>query len=362
MITSILKAAAHGARWCGLSLALLAIMGASSVTASAKDPKPLFQTGEMLKIRIEAPFKDLTRKATRSTDPYPATLILEGDASEQHTIALSARGNSRRNKDLCTFPPLRVEFSEKPEDMSLFDGQKRLKLVTHCRLSRSYQQYYLLEYTAYKLFNVMTPNSLQVRMAEIDYVEAGSGKLITTRIGFFIEDTDDAAKRIGMKEIDLPDITKSQLDVLAAARYGLFQYMIGNLDWSMHNGPEGKDCCHNTKLIGAAKDAVSDLIPVPYDFDYSGLVNAPYAVAPAELRIRSVRTRRYRGFCIHNPEARAEARRINENRQAFYDIVDAVPALSDGSKRSTQKYLDKFFADIEDDEKMEKKLLSNCRD
>lgn len=345
---------------CFLVVLIIAMM--IGAIASAKEPKPLFRDDSVLKIRIEAPFKDLTRKAARSTDPYPATLILEGDAPEQLAFTLSARGKSRRNRNLCAFPPLRVSFDEKPDAPSIFDGQKRLKLVTHCRSSSSYQQYYLLEYTAYKLSNALTPYSLKVRMAEIDYVEADTGKVVASKFGFFIEDTDDAAKRNDMKEIDTPDIDVVQLAPVAAARYALFQYMIGNLDWSMHNGPDGNDCCHNTKLIGATAESQSDLIPLAYDFDYSGLVDAPYAVAPEELRISSVRTRRYRGFCTHNDETRAQAALIRENRQAFYDAVKAIPALSDRNQRSTEKYLDKFFDDIESDERLEKRLLSACRD
>ncbi|NOX95483.1 MAG: hypothetical protein GXP04_10445 [Alphaproteobacteria bacterium] len=362
MKTLILRNALQCASLFRLPLTLFTILSFSFATASAKDPKVLFQSDEMLHIRIEAPFGELTRKAPNSTDPYTATLILNGEIKEQHAITLSARGRSRRDRNLCTFPPLRIAFNEKPNEPSLFHKQKRLKLVTHCKKSSAYQQYYLLEYTAYKLLNIMTPISLRVRMAEIDYVEAGSGKTIATRIGFFIEDTDDAAKRNDMKEIDLPDIDMPQLNTQAAARYALFQYMIGNLDWSMHNGPEDRDCCHNTKLVGAAKDSTSGLIPVPYDFDYSGLVNAPYAVPPTEIRIQTVRTRRYRGFCAHNAEALSEARLIKANRQAFHDVIEDVPALSDSKKRKTHKYLDKFFDATENDKIMEKRVLAACRD
>ena len=350
-------------RWASAVISTL-LLGAVILlsTARADEPKPLFQNDDVISIRIEGPFKQLLRKAKNSTNPFPATLIVEGAAPEQHAIMLSARGNSRRSRGLCTFPPLRVEFNEKPGDGSLFDGQKRLKLVTHCRGASSYQQYYLLEYTAYKLLNEITPNSLNVRMADLAYIEAESGKTNIERMGFFIEDTDDAAKRIGMKEIDLPDIDVEQITPSAAAQYALFQYMIGNLDWSMHNGPEGDDCCHNTKLIGATKDAQSGFIPVPYDFDYSGLVDTPYAVAPPDMRIDTVRKRRYRGFCQHNDEVGSQAALFRENREALNAAIQAVPGLNDRNKKSSIKYLDKFFKDIEDDEKIDRRLFSVCRD
>jgi hypothetical protein len=327
----------------------------------AKGVKPLFQDDSILKIRIEAPFVKIKSSSDRSTNPHPGVLYLDGDTPERHAIELSARGNSRRDKSICTFAPLRVAFSEKPADSSLFRGQKRLKLVTHCQSTKRYQQYYLLEYTAYKLFNVITPVSLKARLAEIEYINSKNGKTIITRYGFFIEDADDTAKRNKLKELDVADARLSQLDPQAAAHYTLFQYMIGNLDWAMHDAVAGKDCCHNTKLLGPAKDASSGIIPLPYDFDYSGLVDTPYSVPPVGISIRSVKTRRYRGFCVHNDAVREAANDFIQNRDALYQAVAQTPMLSEKKRATAAQYLDSFFDVITDQAKMEKRLFSICR-
>lgn len=341
-------------------IGLLAAIGAAP--AYAKEAKPLFADDSTINVQLRAPFRDLIRNAPDATDAYPATLALLNEAGgEVHAIDLSARGNSRRDTNVCKFPPLRVAFSEKPDDNSLFKGQKRLKLVTHCQRSKNYQQYYLLEYAAYKLFNVITPHSLHVRLANIDYIDVDSGKILYSRTGFFIEDTDDAAKRNGVKEIDVADIVVEQLDNSAAARFALFQYMIGNLDWSMHNSIAGDDCCHNAKLIGDRSEQLGNLIPVPYDFDYSGLVDAPYAVPPASVSVRSVRIRRYRGFCKHNTEARSAAAAIVEKREEIYGVLTGVPTLSNSRKNKSLRYLDDFFRDISDEERLERQLLGKCR-
>lgn len=329
--------------------------------ANAKDAKPLFDDDSVIQIQITAPMRELVKNAPDSTDPFPATLTLLGEATEEHAIALSARGNSRRDPSVCKFPPLRVAFDEKPEDASLFDGQKRLKLVTHCRVSRSYQQYYLLEYAAYKMLNILTPHSLKVRMAEIDYIEAGSGKKLYSRTGFFIEDTDDAAKRNGVKEIDVAGISVSQLSPEAAGRFALFQYMIGNLDWSMYSGLEGEDCCHNAKLIGDRAEPLQDLVPVPYDFDYSGFVDTPYAVPPVTINVRTVRTRRYRGFCRHNDEVRSAAAQFIANRDAVYAVLDEIDGLKNSKKNKTIRYLDDFYRTIGDADRLNTQLLDKCR-
>lgn len=344
-------------------LSAIVFAGASVFSqALAKNPHPLFADDEMISLTITAPMNTLVRRAERSTEPHNATLTINGAAAETHEIFLSARGNSRRRQEVCNFPPLRIEFKEKPEDASYFDGQKRLKLVTHCKRSARFQQYYLLEYTAYRLLNVASPLSLKVRLAEIDYVEEESGKSMIKRYGFLIEDTDDAAKRNGQKEIDLPDIDMSQLDPVHAGRYAVLQYMIGNLDWSMHSGPDGKDCCHNTKLIGADKSAINGLVPIAYDFDYSGLVDAPYAIPPDSVKVRSVRTRRYRGFCAHNTQALAAIANIRADREAYFAVIDTTQGLEKNTRKSARRFLEDFFKDIETDGSAQKELLKYCRD
>ncbi len=344
-----------------IAFLIVLLLAAAPLTARAGDPHPLFADHAPITLTITAPFGELTRAAERSTEPFPASLDYHGDAPETHAIELSARGLSRRSRVLCDFPPLRIAFKEKPADASFFDGQKRLKLVTHCKRSSRFQQYYLMEYAAYRLLNVITPLSLKVRMAQIDYVEATSGKTVISRLGFLIEDTDDAAKRNDMVEIDVPDIAKEQLNAADAARYAVFQYMIGNLDWSMHSGAEGRDCCHNTKLIGAKGAGQDNLIPVPYDFDYSGLVNAPYAVPPESIAVREVRQRHYRGFCAFNEEARAATGEFRAEKDALMAVLADISPLSERTRKSAQKYLTEFFDDIADDTSVEKELLATCR-
>ncbi len=329
--------------------------------AVAKEPKPLFADDQVIKLKISAPIDKIARKARTSTDPYDATLTLLGEDQEIREILLSARGNSRRRPEVCSFPPLRIEFKQKPEDESFFDGQKRLKLVTHCKRSPRYQQYYLREYAAYKLMNVVTPFSLNARLAEIEYVDSDRNKSVITRYGFLIEDTDDAAKRNGFVEVDIPDINPEQLSPVHAARYAMFQYMIGNLDWSMHAGPDGKDCCHNTKLVGPVDAAAGDLIPIAYDFDYSGFVDTPYAVPPDNVKVKTVRTRRYRGFCRHNEFAIAAAADFRGNQERFMSVIEAVEGLDDRSKSRTTRFLSAFFEHIATDETVDGKLLRTCR-
>jgi hypothetical protein len=136
--------------------------------------------------------------------------------------------------------------------------------------------------------------------------------------------------------------------------------MIGNLDWSMIAGPAGDTCCHNGKLLGAAPGATAGLIPIPYDFDYSGFVDAPYAAPPSEVPVDSVRDRRYRGYCVHNAEAQAVAAEIRAARAALLAVPAGTPGLSARNRERAVAYLTRFFEDIRDSDAVASNLLRHC--
>lgn len=341
---------------------LLILLGALALAGPAvgAEPHPLFAAGETIRLTIRGPVGAIRRAAERETDAHNATLVLAGPAPESHAIRLSARGLSRRRRDVCSFPPLRIEFVAPPGETSLFRGQRRLKLVTHCQPSESFQQHLLLEYAAYRLLNALTPHSLRVRLAAIGYAEGAASAPSISRLGFLIEDVDDAARRNGLVEIETGNIAPGRLSPREAARSAIFHYMIGNLDWSMTSGPAGDSCCHNSKLMGAAAGARAGLIPIPYDFDYSGLVDAPYAVPPEQVPVATVRTRRYRGYCAHNTEAQAAAAEFRAARSALLAVPGAIPGLSARHRDRAVAYLSRFFDDIGDSAAVSSNLLRTC--
>jgi hypothetical protein len=353
----IMNASGHAGGWIPAAAAL-ALLAAGAVQAA---PKPLFASEGILNLRVEAPLADLIRAAPHSTAPLDGKLGVTGSAPETLAIKLSARGISRRNPENCDFPPLKIEFKEKPGSASLFKGQKSLKLVTHCRSDFKYQDYNLTEYVAYKILNVLTPASFRVRLAEIDYVEAKTGAVRIHRHGFLVEDADEMAERNGLKEVKADKIEPGQTNASALALSDLFQYLIGNLDWSDFAAVPGTNCCHNVKLLGAASDSRSELIPVPYDFDSSGIVNAPYANPPTGVPVRSVRSRYFRGLCQFNAQTSEAAHQVLQKRAALMSAVADTPALSDTRKKSTAEYLEAFFGEISDPDKLQHQILAHCR-
>lgn len=338
-----------------LAVALLAL--AAPVRAQpAGDVTPLFRDEAPLEIILSGPIRQIAARAERATDAYPALLEAAG---ETHGIELSARGISRRRSENCRFPPLRIDIPGNPPATSLFDHQGRIKLVTHCNEGSRYEQHLLREYAAYRLYHLLTPASFRVRLLRVTYVDGDEP--MTTKWGFFIEDAGDAARRLGRRELEVDDIPESALNMRAAARFSLFQYMIGNTDWDMAEGPEASDCCHNVKLAAPGRNVVVDLVPLPYDLDNAGLVDPPYAVPAAILPIRRVTQRLYRGYCSLNPLVLEEAEAFRQARPEMEAMLASIPGLTQDSRQIMLRYLGGFFADIATPRSIERRLLSRCR-
>jgi len=350
---------AHSRTLNPMKSALLALFAAFllpfSAPAAAQAPKPLFAASDPIHIVIQAPLPGLIRN--RGADTVVAGTLTDPSGLAL-PVSLSLRGITRRSSDICDFPPLRVQFTGAPPQSSLFAGQKRLKLVTHCRNSASFQQYLLLEYSAYRMYNLLTPHSFRVRLANIDYRDS-DGRPIVSRVGYFLEDLGDLAKRNGMKSTHAPErISVADLNPADAARYALFEHMLANHDWSMRAGPAGKACCHNAELIGPL--APGSVVPVPYDFDYSGFVSAPYATPPEELHISSVRQRQYRGYCADNAQVLAVARQMRDARPQLIAAIGQTPGLDPRAQSRAVAFLDGFFSDIASDQDVANKLLKRC--
>jgi hypothetical protein len=343
--------------WIGLAASFL-------LSAPAHAQHPLFSDSSELDIVIEAPLTTLLRTARRNTDPHPGTLILQGQGEpERYDLQLSARGMSRRVGDICRFPPLRVDLRSNRLRETIFRGQGRLKLTTHCRPTASYESLYVLEYTAYRLYNELTPMSYRARPLRVTYRDSEGRRGEETRFGFFVEDVDDLARRNQRVALDIQTgvVRASQLNAEAATRLALFQFMIGNLDWDMIASASGRDCCHNVRLLAASQGAHVDLIPAPYDFDYSGLVSAPYATPPPSIPVSNVRARYYRGYCIHNAEVPAAIALFQSRREALNRVIASETRLPEARRRTVQTYLDGFFELIGDPSRVQSLILNRCR-
>lgn len=320
---------------------------------------PLFADHSPLLVTIEAPLTTLM--TDRPEEEYlDGTFSFTGDDGTAHSFDLKirTRGNFRRQKEICDFTPIRLNFRKKQVVDTEFDGQDKLKLVTHCQNSPAYyDQLVLREYIAYRILQLMTEKSFGVRLFKITYVDTEGAKPMT-RIGFAIEDNDDLAERTGMKTIISEGITHDDLDPRQENLVNVFQYLIGNTDFSLIRGEAGKNCCHNSELMSATEGA--PFTPIPYDFDFAGIVNAPYAAANPEFRLRNVRVRLYRGRCKNNDLLPDTFQHYLDKKDAVFGILDELELLSSRSKRDVTNYLNTFYTRISRPKDIRSRFLDRC--
>ena len=309
---------------------------------------PLFASADPLTITLTADFKAINKdRDPESKKPFPGTLLI-GESKIPTTI--NARGHLRRMARTCDYVPLRVGFEKKDVKGTLFARQDAVKLVVQCAGGRDFEQYILRENLAYRVFNVITPQrSFRARLARVSYVEAGTGKALGTRLGMFLEDEASVARRMEGRIVQLPRLLFDDLDQDSLMPMMIFQYMIGNTDFSIY-------ALHNVRIVQRPDKS---LHPIPYDLDVSGLVNPPYGVPARALMLKSVTDRLYRGPC--RPQSLVDP--IVANFVAKKDEVkalpDAIPGLERDTRDTVRSFLDSFYSSIKNPRDV-RGLFVNC--
>ncbi|HEV8265312.1 MAG TPA: hypothetical protein VGQ06_10190 [Gemmatimonadales bacterium] len=312
---------------------------------------PLFRVHDPLVLRLETDLRALLRDRDADRIEYAGVLRYGANADTGSTeVQLRTRGIFRLKR--CGFPPLRLDLPRRRLDGTPFAGQDKLKLVTHCQSARSYEWNLLREYAVYRVFNAVTDSSFQVRLARVTYIDTTRTDTII-RYGFLIESETELAQRLGAEIVE----SNSVHDFLIDARYmtlvAVFQYLVGNTDWSVWGR-------HNFSILRQA-GAPPRLLAVPYDFDFSGAVGAPYATPPEQLPIRSVRERYYRGYCQPDSVLMPVLARFRGAKDSVYAAVRAVPDLPEGDLRDLLRYFDDFFSAIDNPGIVRREFVRGCR-
>ncbi len=345
-----------------LASALLSLALLTPILAQAEPYPglaPLFADDSILEVTIDAPL-------TALMDVRPDKAYLDGsftftdvDGTQRKVgLKLRTRGNYRRDKEHCDFAPIRLNFVKSEVAGTLFEGQDKLKLVTHCQNNEpEYENLVMREYLAYRLLHELTPRSYAVRLMRINYLNT-ENKKTRTRYGFIIEDEDAVAKRNGMKIAKVGLITSKYLEPEHTSLIHVFQYMIGNTEYSVLRPEPDKDCCHNADLM--APKGQSLYTPLAYDFDFSGLVNAPYAEPNPRYKLPNVRTRQFRGSCQYDEQLEATLQYFKEKKDPLYAVVDETEPLTRLTRSSVRRYLDSFYKRIETPADVEEWLIRKC--
>ncbi|MDX1646543.1 MAG: hypothetical protein R3304_05330 [Longimicrobiales bacterium] len=302
---------------------------------------------------IRADFSSLRDDRSESPD-RPAVLVVVDPTGAPVEVSAEIRTRGNFRLDTCSFPPLRLDVDSEAAVGTVLEGQDDLKLVSSCRPERaSWADLVVKEYLAYRSIQLVTDASFRVRLLEATFRDTGSDEQARTRIAFVIEEDEALAERLGAVVFDLEEgknLPVSAFDPVHRMINAVAQYMLGNPDWSDVAG-------HNVEILDRNGAAVA----VPYDFDFSGIVDAPYATPPPEYRLDSVRERYYRGWCENPLTTRSVLRRFREVGDEIVEMWRREPLLSEESRWTAARYLEEFFEAIETDERAERAFLRDCR-
>jgi hypothetical protein len=334
------------------------LLCASAHAAEEAKPAKLFSDFDEMQVTLTGPWNTIRRNKSKD-DRYPVQFTYQVAGGVQNTIdaEVSLRGITRRR--VCDFPPLKLHFDKEKLKGTEFRGNKSLKLVTYCDTNSKYEQYYIKEFLTYRIYNLITDYSFRVRPMMIDYKDSERDGQSITRFGFVIEDIDDVAKRNDLEELSIAKVPYRDLEPVTTNRLSIFQFMIGNLDFAVTDGPKDDSCCHNSRVIGSGND--DPKYSIPYDFDSSGLVNTHYAAPPDGLKVRNIRQRLYRGFCVNNDELPGTVALFNEKKPEILALFQNDPHLTDRYREDAIDYIDDFYRIINDSKRFQKDIIDKCR-
>jgi hypothetical protein len=339
----------------------LFVLGCSRLLASSQEiidsvyhAPNLFESDSLIELSITTDLKALVKDVGDKNKYHKGRLsYLLGDSIVSMIVDFKTRGNFRKDRSICAFPPLSIKFNKAESNYSLFHDNSKLKMVTHCQSRNArYEQMLIQEYLIYKAYNIFTPESFRVRLAKITYKDSKNERKPITKFAFFIEDFKKMAKRNGKITRYDTKVHQDRTIIGKVTKLAIFQYMVGNTDW-------GVPTLHNIKLI--SKTPTSRLITIPYDFDWASLVNAPYAIPNAKLDIESIHDRLYRGYQRTEKELEYIFREFRMKKELLYDLYTNCPYLDDKEKERALNYFDEFYEIINNPKSIKSKFIDGAR-
>jgi hypothetical protein len=296
----------------------------------------LFDTDSLLEMEFYLEWDSLFNDIGEDPDYHEGTLVYYNSAGTRKEIEVEARarGGFRKNPENCNFPLLKLKFKKKNVEGTVFEGLKDIKMVTHCQNGiADYEQYLLQEYLIYKSYNIHTPLSLNTRLARIHYLDIQRSNDTLTRYAFFLENPEDMASRNGGELLELETAREDKLDQEQLAKMAIFNYMIINTDYSV-------PIMHNVILV--SRDYFEPPLPVPYDFDWSGLINIPYD-SPYVTYLSESPVRDYKGPCLKMKELENILSEFELKRRQVFALFIDFPYLDDEKKSRNIQDLHLFY-------------------
>lgn len=345
----------------------LTCVGLCFFATSALAKQPLFENDTPLDAVLSIPLAQAYNQKDEDTRLYLDGNFSFKEANDEIVripLKVKTRGNYRRAH--CSLPPLRLNFPKKTVKNTLFHGQDKMKLVGPCQPGGIYKDLVGLEFLAYQIFETVSDYALETRPMSLSYVDLDKKVKPRTTSAFVIEDISDLAKRKNLRAIVPEKALRSELDLNETALLEIFELFIANNDYSTLIGMPGDMCCHNVRMLAPKKKAIGaaaeqKLIPVPYDFDMSGLVDAPYAAPPGTLPIRKVRQRYFNGLCKDDQYFQAAIEKFRVKKPEIMALVDDSDLIGSSMKKKTRAFFEDFYEMVNEPSRYEKEIVGRCR-
>lgn len=315
----------------------------------------LFQSDDLIELTLSFDMNEVLKDVGDDRTKHDATISFTDETGQPISlpIRIRTRGHFRRDPINCNFPPLLLDFPKSETGNTIFEGQNELKLVTHCRTkSKSFEQIIIKEYLVYKIYNLLTDESFRVRLVRITYEDTGGKKNPVIQFGFLIEPVEHMAARNGYEILDIEFVHQETTNQEKMMILCVFQYLTGNTDWSV-------PVLHNIILL--TDNPQNPPVAVPFDFDWSGMVNAPYAYPAPQLGIENVRQRCFRGFCKPEEDYQPAFKLFMELKSEIYSVCENCPYIDQRELKVLVNYFNQFYKTLENPKSIRSEFYLKCR-
>lgn len=317
-----------------------------------KNPGKFFLSEEPLTVTLTTNIKRIRGDHGDKVPWRPATISYTDSTGKVVVVPtqLQTRGIWRLKN--CEFPPVRMNFKRELTKGTVFHGLDQPKLTSFCRNDDTYEQYVIQELELYRIYSLLTPMSHRARLLQMTYTDSASGKVFAKRAAILLEEPQDVAARVKTSRMKVKGARPDDLEPFHNALIGVFEYLIGNTDFSIGG-------LHNVELV---QDSAGIIFPIPFDFDFSGAINTRYATTDPSLSIQRVRQRLFRGYCGPLDTLAKAVALFKEKKDAIYGLYkdDIGKLLRPKLADETLEYYDEFYSTISDPRKVKREMADIC--
>ena len=291
---------------------------------------------DMSKLAIETNLENLfSDRRYKNYKQAVATFTFEDGCTWTDSLEVKVRGIYRAAK--CDNPPLKIKYSKKLLKSRGLKKRNEYKIVYPCKNTKAYQNYIYKEYLIYKLYNELTDKSLRVHLIDFTLQDAAQKTKNIHTTGFIIEHREEIIKRLDAVKNDMRCLPFKMLSPDDYTLFQVFQFMIGNVDWQIAN-------CKNAEVIQLQDKTV---IPIPYDFDYTGMVNPAYATPSLKLNQKYVTDRYFLGHKKNLKDLLPIFELFKRKKDTFKNIINSFEQLPKRERKAMLNYLQSFYETLD---------------